>query len=325
VLFAHGYVDPALPVELPSAGNVTGLRDALLTRGYGFAYSSYSENGFAVKDGVQRTRQLRGLFVDAFGAPAHTYITGQSLGGAVTLMLAETNPGLLDGAMPQCTFDGGSRREIEYLLNVRVLFDYFYPGLIRGDAVHVPSDIDFSSEVVPAVVSALAANPAKAMEMAGVEQIQIRYQSFPELVASVLNALFFQIRGTTDLLGRTHDRPPFDNSGTVYSGSSDDARLNGTVQRFTATPDALHYLEQYYEPDGRLRIPILTLHTMRDPIVPFSNEANYATLVESRGTSDLLVQRSINRFGHCAITVDEQVAALEQLVRWAEAGARPES
>ena len=320
VLYAHGYVDPALPTALPSARNVTDLRDALLARGYGVAYSSYSENGFALKEGVQQTRQLRGLFADAFGAPAHTYVTGQSLGGAVALMLAETNPGLFDGAMPQCTFDGGSQGEVAYLLNVRILFDYFFPGVIRGDAFHIPADLNFATEVVPAVSTALLANPARALEMAAVTQIRIQYANFPELVTSVLNALFFQIRGTNDLLGRVHDRSPFDNMETVYTGSTDDQRLNASVERYTATPDAQHYLEQYYEPDGRLRLPVLTLHTTRDPIVPFSNEAQYADVVQGRGTSEWLVQRSFVRFGHCAITVDEQVTGLEQLVQWAESG-----
>lgn len=323
ILYAHGYVDPAAPVALPSTANVTGLRDALLARGYGFAYSSYSENGFDVKDGAQRTRQLRGLFADAFGTPIHTYITGQSLGGAVALMLAETNPGLFDGAMPQCTFDGGARREIDYLLNLRVLFDYFYPGVIRGDALDIPADIDFSREVVPAVTAALVANPEKAIEMAGVEQIQLSYANFPELVTSVLNALFFQIKGTNDLLARTHGRSPFDNSQVVYSGSSDDARLNANIVRYAATPDATHYLEQYYEPNGQLRLPVLTLHTMRDPVVPFVHEAAYRTLVASQGKADLLVQRSMNRFGHCAITIAEQVTSLEQLVQWAEGAVGP--
>ena len=324
VLYAHGYVDPALPIALPNARNVTDLRDALLARGYGFAYSSYSENGFAVKEGVQQTRQLRGLFADALGAPAHTYVTGQSLGGAVALMLAESNPGLFDGAMPQCTFDGGSQREVAYLFNVRILFDYFFPGVIRGDALHIPADLDFATEVVPAVSAALVANPRRAQEMAGMSQIRIQYASFPELVTSVLNALFFQIKGTNDLLGRVHDRSPFDNIETLYTGSTDDDRLNANVERYAATPDAQHYLEQYYEPDGRLRLPVLTLHTTRDPIVPFSNEGQYADLVQARGTSDWLVQRSFVRFGHCAITVAEQVAGLEELVQWAESGQKPQ-
>src|SRR5689334_7268968 len=39
VLFAHGAVPPQIPLRLPPVP----LRDALLARGYGFAYSSRSE------------------------------------------------------------------------------------------------------------------------------------------------------------------------------------------------------------------------------------------------------------------------------------------
>jgi hypothetical protein len=56
VLYAHGAVAPTIPVRIPP--DAAPLRDALVARGYGFAYSSRSETGCAVKDGVQHTRQL---------------------------------------------------------------------------------------------------------------------------------------------------------------------------------------------------------------------------------------------------------------------------
>jgi len=326
VLFAHGVVPPAFPVQLP-ARVVAPLRDALVARGYGFAYSSYSENGFALKDGVQRTRQLRGLFAEAFGDPQHTYVIGQSMGGAVTLMLAETNPGIFDGALPMCTFAGGTQLELDYIFGTRALFDYVFPGVIPGDAVHVPDSLDFNRDVVPAVRNALLADPARAVELAGVDQIEIQYASFNELVSSLIGPgatpLFLQVTFASDVRSHTHGHFWFDNTATEYTGSHDDAALNAGVGRFSASPDATNYLEHYYQPDGNLTLPVLTLHTTRDPAVPFAHEAVYAGIVAGRGKSDLLVQRSFDRFGHCGFTVAEQVAALEDLVRWAETGVRP--
>ena len=47
-------------------------------------------------------------------------------------------------------------------------------------------------------------------------------------------------------------------------------RVNAGAGRFTATKDALRYLDRYYVPDGKLDIPTITLHTTRDPLVPFA-------------------------------------------------------
>ncbi len=324
VLYAHGAVPPTIPVRLPP--DAAPLRDALVARGYGFAYSSRSETGFALKDGVQRTRQLRGLFAEAFGDPERTYLIGNSLGGAVALMLAESNPGLFDGALPMCTFAGGSQMEFDYFWNVRVLFDYFFPGVIPGDALHVPDGLDFNRDVVPAVRSALLADPTTAMEMAGVDQIEIQYATFSELVSAMVagaGPLGLQVNFTNDILGRTHGHFSFDNTAIVYTGSQDDAALNAGVGRFSSTPDATSWVEHFYQPDGNLTMPVLTLHNTRDPAVPFAHEAVYAGIVAGRGNSDLLVQRAFDRFGHCGFMLDERVRALEDLVAWAEKGVKP--
>lgn len=325
VLYAHGAVPPTMPVRLPP--EAAPFRDAIVALGYGFAYSSRSETGFAVKDGVQRTRQLRGLFTEAFGDPAHTYVIGASLGGVIPLMLGETNPGLFDGVVPMCTFAGGTQMEFDYVWSVRVLFDYYFPGVIPGDALHVPDDLDFSRDVAPAVRNALLADPAKAMQLAGVDQIDIQYATFDELVRALVGPgatpLATQINFTNDILGRTHGHSWFDNTAIVYTGSQDDAALNAGVGRFSAAPDATSYVEHYYQPDGNLTMPTLTLHTTRDPTVPFAHEAVYTGIVAAQGRSDLLVQRRFDRFGHCAFTVDERVRALEDLVAWVETGVKP--
>lgn len=178
VLWAHGAPPPTLPVQLPSR-EIDPLRDALLALGYGVAYSSYDEFGFAFKSGVLRTRQLLGLFASEFGPPHRTYVMGTSMGGAIAVTLAETNPGLFDGAVPMCAPLGGTQMAINYIWNVRVLFDYFFPGVMPGDALHLPDGLDFNRDVAPAVRNALLADPARAMEMAGVDQIESNTRASP--------------------------------------------------------------------------------------------------------------------------------------------------
>jgi alpha-beta hydrolase superfamily lysophospholipase len=96
----------------------------------GFAFSSYSENGWAVKDGVQRTHQLLGIFTSKFGQPTRVYISGASMGGLIAIELAEKYPGAIAGALPTCAVAGGALRQFDYPANVRVLFDLFYPHVL---------------------------------------------------------------------------------------------------------------------------------------------------------------------------------------------------
>ena len=319
VLYAHGYVFPDAPIALP---DIDPLREGILALGFGVAYSSYSENGFAIKDGLIRTRQLIGLFTSKLGRPRNTYIIGHSLGGMVTLMAAEQNPGLFAGAMPMCSLVGGSRLETDYIGHVRVLFDYFYPGIIPGGPTTPPPDVDFN-DLVPAITGAVVTDPAKAFELAGVEQASIAFIDFTELLTTILTALFFNFEATNDLVERAHGHSVFDNTATVYAGSLDDAALNEGVERIASTPDADNILEHWYQPDGKLSFPVLTLHTTRDPLVPLFHEPVYAAIVDAAGKSDLLVQRAINRFGHCTFTLEEHIEAFQDLVNWVENGVKP--
>lgn len=320
VLYAHGYTSPAAPIALPDGG-LELLRDALLNLGYGVAWSSFSENGYAVKDGVTRTRQLRGLFASNFGMPDRTYLMGHSLGGIVALMAAEKHPDLFDGALSMCSLVGGGPLEIDYIYDVRVLFDYFYPGLLPGDALDVPEGLDFDA-IAPSVFFTILGNPGPALEMAAVDQIALPFTNGLQLANSILSALYFNVVGTADFFDRTQGGF-FENSTTVYTGSSDDDALNAGVDRFQATPSGRNYLETWSLPKGDLKLPVLTLHTTMDPIVPFFHEPAYADIVAAAGDSDQLVQRSIDRYGHCAFTPGEQLTAFLDLVNWAENDVTP--
>jgi pimeloyl-ACP methyl ester carboxylesterase len=321
VLYAHGYRAPRAPIALPRGG-VEGLKDALLSMGYGVAWSSYSENGYAVRDGVIRTRQLRGIFASKVGKPDRTYIIGHSLGGMVTLMSAEKNPGLYDGAMPMCGFLGGGPLEVDYIQDVRVLFDYFFPDVIPGDAMNVPEGLDFGTQVIPAVIQAVSANFPAALELAAVDQIDLPYTNPAELINSILSTLFFNVVGTEDFDARIH-RPYYSNTGRMYTGSSNDEALNAGVDRFESSPAGDNYLKHWYEPDGKLDIPVLSLHTSMDAVVPLFHEPAYAEIVAAAGRSDMLVQRTVNRYGHCAFTGPEQIGAFLDLVTWVETGVAP--
>ena len=78
-----------------------------------------------------------------------------------------------------------------------------------------------------------------------------------------------------------------------------------------------------YEPSGDLRIPVLAVHTTRDPIVPIFNEGLFHDSVAAAGRLDFLVQRRVDTFGHCAYAVSDLLTGFADLVRWVDTGVKP--
>jgi hypothetical protein len=67
-------------------------------------------------------------------------------------------------------------------------------------------------------------------------------------------------------------------------------------------------------------MPVLTLHTTNDPLVPVQHEEEYAEDVRQAGDSRLLRQAYVDHPGHCTFTVAEIVAAVETIQRRIETG-----
>src|SRR5262249_49270653 len=95
----------------------------------------------------------------------------------------------------------------------------------------------------------------------------------------------------------------FDNLTRVYRGSLNDAKLNAQVARFKADPVDL----TPYETTGILHDPLVTLHTLADPIVPFAQETLYAAKAHYNPN---LVQIPSFAYGHCNVTSTEAASAL---------------
>ena len=107
----------------------------------------------------------------------------------------------------------------------------------------------------------------------------LKWNTPQELVTAALSVIGFNLRYTQSVLDHTNAHIPFDNRETVYAGSADDAALNAGIQRWTGDPDAMNYVARYYTPTGALQIPVQTLHTSRDPVVPAWHEDIFAGVV----------------------------------------------
>jgi hypothetical protein len=106
--------------------------------------------------------------------------------------------------------------------------------------------------------------------------------------------------------------------------------LNG-APRISADPAAVAYLEQNIIYNGRLGIPVLTMHTAGDGLVVPENEQAYRHVVADAGDSSLLRQIFVSRAGHCAFTPAETITAVRLLLhrldtgRWGAHATDPDS
>ena len=143
IVYAHGYVAAGQPLALPNSPLELAAFQAITSQGFAIAMSSYAENGWAVKNGAQTTHQLGGLFASRVAQPTRTYLAGTSEGGLIALDLTESFPGQYDGLLSLCGVVGGAPIHWQHAGDGRVLFDYFFPGVLPGDLLHMPN-LDFS-------------------------------------------------------------------------------------------------------------------------------------------------------------------------------------
>lgn len=340
VLYAHGIVQADEPVALPTTQDgYNELRTWLLAGGYAVAASSYSTNGWSLADAVRRTHQLSAIFTSKVGLPGRRLLVGYSMGALAIIKLAEQHPGQYDGALTMCGPLGGALRELNYAGDLRVTFDYYFPGLLPGTTFQVPEGTDYrppsaddpdGSELFQQVYHALTTNPGVTLQWAAAAGLP--FQDTTELFGSALYAVGFVLRYTNDFIDRVNGKIPFDNSDRIYQVNvSPDAAtnaylsglLNAGVQRFVADRAAVNYYEHNYMPSGQIGIPVIALHTARDPGIPYWHEERFAEAVSEAGREELLDQRRIDGWGHCAIPPDDVAAAFTDLAQWVETGTRP--
>jgi pimeloyl-ACP methyl ester carboxylesterase len=253
---------------------------------------------------------------------------GFSLGAQVSEALAENNPDEYNGALLLCGVVGGTTFQFSYLGDVRNLFDFFYPGVLPGGVDWMPPGVNPNTDIIPPALGAIQANPTGAGIIMQLVQTPIPGSNLNEKIQSLLTALVWHARGVDDLLNRVHGNLPYDNVQTVYSSLNPAlagvlAGVNLTIARYDATDDAVAWALKNFEPSGAISFPVVTLHTTMDHSVLFEHEQRYGAIVTSAGNSGWLVQRSINRYGHCNFTVAEVVATFSDLANWVENSVTP--
>ena len=327
VLWAHGFRGSGLELTVDNHP----LRAFLVANGYAWAASSYSRNEYDVATGVQDTHDLTTFFNGLVGRPERTYITGASMGGHVTAAAIEQYPRAYDGAMPICGVVGDHE-----------LFDFFLDYMLSAQTLagldaQFPAPADWSTAIVPQITSTLAAAWPFGLTLEG-EHLkaltELRSGGDRPLFEAAWAAWASFLLGLPASGDGTMPRSPgvvVDNTDAVYQFDGNPAlspaeqAFNAGIPRIAQDPQGrvARGLANVPVVDGRITVPVLTLHDLGDLFVPFLMEQVYAQRVADNGRSDLLVQRAIRGVGHCDFTPTELVEGFRDLVTWVEAGVRP--
>ncbi|BCJ50573.1 hypothetical protein Asp14428_20480 [Actinoplanes sp. NBRC 14428] len=131
VVYAHGYRGTGTTVYVDDPA----LRTHYIARGFAWAASSYSTNGYDVGQGVRDSYALLDVFRRVTGVRARAvYLSGASMGGHVTAVGIEEHPRAFAGAMPYCGVLGDTE-----------LYDYFLDANVTAAALAgVPIDFPLS-------------------------------------------------------------------------------------------------------------------------------------------------------------------------------------
>jgi hypothetical protein len=302
VLFAHGYVvstDPiAIPenqLKLPDGTSLPGLINSI---GYAFAVSSFRTNGLAVIPAVDDLRDLVDVFHRVVGPTSRIYITGASEGGLITTLSMERFPQVYNAGLAACGPIGDFPGEINYLGDFRVIFDYYFPGVIPGSPVVIPQDVmdKWTTLYSPNVTAVTTAKPQSAQQV-----LRITFapggDNPTDTTTTFQDVLWYNVFTTNDAVQKLGGNP-YDNRFRWYFGSQNDFDLNFKVPRIAASPTALANM-QAYQTTGKLQRPLVTLHTTNDQIVPYWHELAYGLKALFNGSGAQLASIPVARYGHC--------------------------
>jgi hypothetical protein len=239
---------------------------------------------------------------------------------------------------------GGTPLELQYVGDVRALFDFFYPGVLPGNVISVPEPPMSLGELQQRVVAAISANPSGLFAIASTAQTPLAFApvgsltnpsstAFQSLVGSLINALYYQIIGTMDVVDRTHGHSPYENTGRQYTVGTLVipnpalaqliAAANAGVTRYESPVDAENYLQSFYVPTAQFTMPVVSVHNLWDPLVPFFHEPALGEIAVTAGTSNMLLQRAVPNYGHCNFSTPLVLNSFQTLVNWVTTGTKP--
>ena len=351
LVFAHGYRDKAdHPGEVdnrnadiaPSAA----LEAPLLAQGYALAGSAWRDNGWEVEGAIQDTKDLTVLFRSLVGQPDRTILWSVSLGSIVGLESMERFGGIYDGGLCLCSAGAGSTRIWDSGVALYLAYDVVFGTLPAwGTVGEVRNDIDFDTEVAPKLFAEVGV-PTNFPKFEFIRLVGgnpgrgITPPPPPAFYPGWLFTDMFFLTEARAELQRRAGGPYLQNVDQTYTlSAAERAYLNGlgipnavidgwlaqmnARTNIVAAPAPRNYVEHYATFTGKIKSPVLTMHTIVDPLVVVANESAYLETVLAAGRNNQLVQTYTTGNGHCAFTGPQILTAVSAIDNWVRNGAKP--
>jgi pimeloyl-ACP methyl ester carboxylesterase len=347
-LYSHGYVvpgslNPAMDVGDPVTGGW------MLAHGYALAGSSYATTGWAIQQALPDQIHTLNVFDQRVGTPAHTIAWGHSLGGIITAGLIQDYPNRFSAALPMCGVLSGGVATWNTALDAEVAFQQLIDPSVQVVNITDPGANLTGADEAAAAAQKTAQGRARLALGAALSDTPgwftpLSKEPAPnDYAAQEANQYLwdteidfpfvFDLRA--ELEGRAGGNPSWNTGVNYYSqlAKSADLRevvalyraaglnLDGDLARLTratriaADPSAVKYLAKYISFNGRISMPVLTMHTTGDGLVVPENEQAYASVVQRAGNAGLLRQIFVSRAGHCAFTPAETITAAQVLLK----------
>jgi len=312
VLYMHGFqgLAPEAEVQQPS------IRAYLILNGFAWGASSYSSTALIPGRAADETAALWDFFARQYGRPQWTFVTGHSMGGGATHIAVERYPERFDGGLGLCGFAGQAAIS-------NVIGDYFVAGAFVAGITQ--AEFDASEDVTDLIYGRIVPtlqDPAKQRQFAN---IMLDLTGGPR--AFDYEGLLAEDATNWDRTRILTATRLFDNRAREYPlGPLSDASSEAFSREAIRVAPGENY-DNFLEGNeitGDIKVPLLTLHTTGDWQVPIDQQQILRRKAEAAGKGDLLVQRVVRDFGHCAFTDGEWEAGFESLVDWVEHGNKPE-
>jgi pimeloyl-ACP methyl ester carboxylesterase len=354
-LYSHGYVVPGSANPAQDVGDPF-TRAYMFSKGYALAGSSYATTGWAIQQALPDQIAVLEQFKKMVGRPKRTIAWGHSLGGIITAGLIQRNPETFDAALPMCGVLSGGVATWNTALDSEFAFKTLLApgsGLQLVNIANPAANLEIAEGALalaqgsaqgrarialsgalsdlPGWFTPLSPEPAPT-DFADQETNQFLWDSevdFP-FVFAFRAELEARAQGNVSWntgvdyriqldrsIGRAQVEALYQQAGLDLDA---DLKVLNDTARISADREAVHYLENNIIFDGRIHIPVLTLHTTGDGLVVNENESAYKQIVDEEGNGEFLRRTFVSRAGHCAFTPAETIAAVETLIARLDTG-----